>query len=808
MAAASATHAAGHAPPRRFFGFPRGASTPGLSLPFYSVWRAVTHLLVLVAFLSLFATGELDGPINIAFLGTWAVAFVMRRSPSWWASWMGSFVTLAVIAFLAILAKNAFFTSVLYLLLYLALAKCFTLRTPQDYLQAQILCFFMILSTAVITVSFHFILFFVLYLFLATMGLILFGVALQSERLRPKKIPRDQARALQIAGSLPGRFLAGAWATPILILALIIILFLLIPHVSYRQLNAPLSSRSTPQETLTGFSEDVTLGSFKRLQPDPTVVMRIEVNWPPGAENLRPPYLRVRGVALDYYDKRRWRRAMRPDKSAQMIQTQQINPQIPSAQKGRITYETVYQSAQITSRLFAGSLPMEIDLGRPLRVRFDQETGSAQVVAFGGGRENSFTDPFVYKVTSSLVDEATPVLMDFIEKERARRTEVAGYLQKVNDRKWAREFSKKMQTPNSGGSKSNLLPFPNRFTLDAEERVINTQLPQVELIDRIRKLTEKVAPGPTPAEIMFQLVKHLRGDYRYTLEQDLAPDEDPIESFLFKTKKGHCEYFATSLVLMLRSRGIPARIVNGFYTTEWNELANVFVVKQSDAHAWVEAWSDELGWLTLDPTPPGSAGSGAYGFHNMSILSAISEFMRIQWQRYVIDYSRPRQAAFLERIRGRLGVEKVLSALALTPDRFLGRNAKRTLAKPDDKPKRDIFDWIFQIALISLLILAVVQIYRSIRRRIMQKKFRSPIDYLNLLLHKLESLGWKRPPGQTPLEFISGLQAAGPQAADLAWLIGLYYRQRFSYESPEAEERRRAMELIRSLQIPRNPNRS
>src|SRR5258708_33494589 len=93
----------------------------------------------------------------------------------------------------------------------------------------------------------------------------------------------------------------------------------------------------------------------------------------------------------------------------------------------------------------------------------------------------------------------------------------------------------------------------------------------------------------------------------------IDPSIDPVEDFLVSRKEGHCAYFASALALMLRSIGIPARMVNGFKGGDWNDLSNVLTVRQKHAHSWVEALVGEVGsgdasrrtpvWVTLDPTP-------------------------------------------------------------------------------------------------------------------------------------------------------------------------------------------------------------
>jgi len=84
-----------------------------------------------------------------------------------------------------------------------------------------------------------------------------------------------------------------------------------------------------------------------------------------------------------------------------------------------------------------------------------------------------------------------------------------------------------------------------------------------------------------------------------------------LANFLFTRRKGHCEYFASSMAVMLRTQGIPARVVNGFAGSTYNPVSDLYMIRASDAHSWVEAFIDGPGWMTFDSvtvavTAPGS----------------------------------------------------------------------------------------------------------------------------------------------------------------------------------------------------------
>src|SRR5690606_9450891 len=154
--------------------------------------------------------------------------------------------------------------------------------------------------------------------------------------------------------------------------------------------------------------------------------------------------------------------------------------------------------------------------------------------------------------------------------------------------------------------------------------------------------------------VQAYLLKH----YSYTLDQPLSDRVrsgaiDPVEGFLFDTKAGHCEYFATAMALLLREVGVPTRSVNGFYGAHYNNLGDFYAVRQADAHSWVEIYFDQLGWVTFDPTPPAgqTAGDNAPWFPG---LRNLADALRNSYLEYVIDYDLNKQLAVLEQV----GVER------------------------------------------------------------------------------------------------------------------------------------------------------
>jgi len=144
--------------------------------------------------------------------------------------------------------------------------------------------------------------------------------------------------------------------------------------------------------------------------------------------------------------------------------------------------------------------------------------------------------------------------------------------------------------------------------------------------------------------------QHLAENLEYTTELIGTPAGERIETFLFDTQRGHCELFASSMVLMLRSQGIPSRLATGFLGAEFNPIEGYFIVRQSNAHAWVEAWIEGVGWAVFDPTPP--AGRPVASPQGIGQLAAqLYDYLIFRWDRYILTYGLADQVGIASSLR-------------------------------------------------------------------------------------------------------------------------------------------------------------
>ena len=175
-------------------------------------------------------------------------------------------------------------------------------------------------------------------------------------------------------------------------------------------------------------------------------------------------------------------------------------------------------------------------------------------------------------------------------------------------------------------------------------------------------------PDATALDLVLAALERLRGGgYRYTLEPGVA-GRHTADEFWFDTKAGFCEHIASAFVVLMRAAGVPARIVTGFQGGELNGVDGYWIVRNADAHAWVEVWQAERGWLRVDPTgavAPGRVGqyqrlrapegalAGAVGRLSPTLLAQLRatwEAVNNGWNQWVLNYTQGRQFDMLKRL--------------------------------------------------------------------------------------------------------------------------------------------------------------
>lgn len=311
-----------------------------------------------------------------------------------------------------------------------------------------------------------------------------------------------------------------------------------------------------------------------------------------------------------------------------------------------------------------------------------------------------------------------------------------------------------------------------------------------------------------PVEIAKRLEQHLsqNNDYAYTLDLDgkIVDGMDPLEQFLRMDRRGHCQYFASALAMMLRSQGIPARLVVGYHCDEFNNLGQYFVVRQSQAHAWVEALIDrddmpltqnvygqpesQRYWLRLDPTPGGGGvpDAGALGGSRR-----IAEMARSFWHDYIVEMDPERQDATFQ-------TAPVLAPMSNSYRTWIERAKMLAL-----RINSDDLEWpgkkrtIYTFAAVAALALFGAAVFFSkrhfsnpFRRRRgpkPQQVARPSIAFYSEALELLERVGYARSAGQTPAELTANLPDEHVRTPASA-LTQLFYRLRYGAEDTGADQ--------------------
>jgi len=379
------------------------------------------------------------------------------------------------------------------------------------------------------------------------------------------------------------------------IVALTAGLFLLIPRTARA---AAMLMPGGPR--LTGFTHSMDLGGvgdIGRIARDTRPVLHIRAN-----SGTLPPDLKWRGSALSEFDGRRWaepafRGVIVPAQGTTMVADRLQR----SRRDGERLVYRVDMASSDTGTLFIAGVPEYIQLvvgmGEAARLARDTEDSFRALPAAG--------EPLEYEVSA---ENGAPLPYLLSNSERARNLRLPEALDhRIPElgRKWLQ-------------------------TADSESGGLSSDAARAARIE-----------------------DRLHREFTYSLEN--SKGRDPLAEFLFVTKRGYCEYFASAMAVLLRTQGIPARVVTGFQSGYYNDVSGAWVMRASDAHAWVEAWIEGRGWVTFDPTPPGAVaeanGRWEYFTQRMGMYLDAADTV---WQQWVVAYNPGQQIALAFSFRNKL----------------------------------------------------------------------------------------------------------------------------------------------------------
>lgn len=402
-------------------------------------------------------------------------------------------------------------------------------------------------------------------------------------------LPVDVPRILRSRRVVSRRFLTVTCGLSIPIFIFTASLFVLFPRVGL----SLLLLNQNRSERMVGFSDRVDLGKVGRLRSDPTIALRVFPKQLPEDPPARIP-LYLRGTAFDSYDGKSWRR----DRT-----------QVSATQAGDRIW-----IAPPSSTLGDELMTVDLEAIKPPVIFLPHNSAAFDVLS---RREGLVAAP--PRITRGRE-------LDFeyqTQEERGLRYRVFG--------------------PQTGSTvRERLLPTDMERYL-----ALPTGLPE-----RVRRLAREWAGDATDAfEVAKRLETRLRTEYAYDLESPSGAAANPLDHFLFESRRGHCEFYSTAMAVMLRSLGIPTRNVTGFVGGTFNRFGGFYAVRQGDAHSWVEVFLKRAGWTRFDPTPATESAPRAATQGFAALVRDIVEAAAERWDRHVVGYDLNQQLQLLSSVR-------------------------------------------------------------------------------------------------------------------------------------------------------------
>ncbi len=492
----------------------------------------------------------------------------------------------------------------------------------------------------------------------------------------------------------------------------------------------------------TGFSQTVDLGVFGSVKLDPTVVMRVELAKEEG--QLQDP-MYLQGATFDKYNGRTW---------ANSFSRRQAVGRGPDGEF-----------------LVSGSDRQGVG-NHTLRQEILMEALDTSAL-FGVPHIHSVKGNFLIVQTDAMGDLHLPYAP-------------------------ARRFQYTVDSVPTTLRQSDRTA--SSFTYPRHIKEYFLQLP--ELTPKVAMLVSSITKkATTPYEKTNAIKWHLLGNYRYSLDVGSSASPNPLEEFLFVRKTGYCEHYATAMVVLLRTAGIPARLITGFLATEWNDFGNYYTVRQQDAHAWVEVFFPGSGWVIFDPTPPASASPST----TTAIVGRFLDSLRLKWTRVIIQYSYRDQQAVLQEIREQSEPVRTQTWESLNVAlKWFGNWRAWLSTHLSGLDWRTVATWIAGLGLTFFL----MRLWSRRRRWIWKPSRQSTPQQVaaarlyGKMLRLLESRGLSKGPSVAPLEFAGHITS---QWSDLESVVRplteLYCRARFGAISPNPQELLGAGHLLVRLRI-------
>jgi transglutaminase-like putative cysteine protease len=692
-------------------------------------------------------------------------------------------------------------------LVFLQLVKLFELRANRDYAQLLILSLLLMVAGAISTPSLAFGVLLIIYLFVSLYVCLLFHLKVENEHaLKAQTMPREKLNEVTLKQDqryLPRSMRRLAALVAVAGIGMAVFVFLFCP----RGYGAGMFGQLQFQKpALTGFSQDVSLADITRISQNNEIVAQVQM-WKNDKRVEGTEPLLLRGRTFSRYDprQRNW---------------------VRTPAEGEDSYD-----------------PTTSSLGFERRIPSDRIKGDIyrlHIALHPTGTDTLFILPGLLQFTPSRAignlsfakDDETLSFADTLNQRFDYEIKALNKIIEPNP----------LDPPDSdpGPIASILrmprgLPYPGQFPHKWRHRIPQeiaqyARRPEVSGVDEKGQPLASLLPADhtitsLDQEIAANIEKHLRTTFSYTL--DLTSEEndrvkDPIVQFLYTWKKGHCEYFASSMVLMCQSLGMQARMVTGFRSSEYDgSMGHYYVVRQSHAHAWVEVKTLN-GWQTFDPT----SGNEIDSVQNQSALQSLKHFfdwLEYKWAANVVAYDADRRDNLVNKLEHRV-------ADGIVKTRMNPNSAAHSIEKWWQHVMRVLTDWfngdgvqfseamtITLILLAGLLILSY-QLFRMVRQRRLMRRRAAKIGLENLptaeqirlarqlgfyeqLMTMLERRRIVRPVYQTPAEFSDSLAFLPNEAFDaIRRLTRIFYSIRFGRRELAQEEQKDLESTVNNLE--------
>jgi transglutaminase-like putative cysteine protease len=719
-------------------------SPAGSGVRFQTLHKLATYAVAATGLASLAFSGELGGTIPLALAGAGAISWfaegeILGRR-AWRLAWNAATLFFFGLAVVRGVTAGTLLTPAVELSAFLQLNRLFNRRTARDYVFVNVLAFSHLVAATVLDSDLSYAGCFAAFVVFAPWAMVLSHLRREIERNYLVSDPAEAARsASEVARILRSRrivapgFLAGVAALSVPTFLFTAAVFVLFPRLGF----GLLVSSPRYGAPVVGFSDRIELGDVGTLVDDPSVVLRLE----PRPATDRPPRfwpVYLRGTAFDRYDGRVWHRT----------------PQAPSRVYGEP--ESGWRPGRVSSA--------EYRLGPDFRDPRDREPRIRVWM-------DPLEPPVVFVTPDTLSISVPPRLEAGVPRYRRLSRGAEDEVRHVDADDLGLEYT------------LNLDRAPGRRRVRALEDVAR-YLEVPRLAPRVVALADHWVGGATePLEKARRIGERLRRDYQYSRELGGDP-ADPLEDFLLRRRRGHCEYFSTALAILLRVEGVPTRNVSGFFGGEWNAYGRYYAVRQSNAHSWVEAWIPGRGWTTMDPTPPGPEGETTDDAWDA--LRDVGDALRQRWQRWVVSYDLGRQIAIFQSTRRWLSGES-------TRTRGVGPGARRVWLPP----------WTWLVGAIGI----AATLFAALRRRrgpagpaAARGPVRAEVALYTALERALLRRGRGRPPSRTPREHALILaREAAPEAPLATEVTEAYLAARYAGEALDAGRARSLRAAVRKL---------